>query len=362
MNRRTFLVGAASGVAAFTGVVNSQAPAPAAPATAQGQAQGRGGAGRGGGGGGAGSPAQVSAAKLARVSIMTLNFGSILKFPWTANPNANQTLDILDLPQMYRDSYGISNVEFQHGHLVNNPQGQQNMPDPAFLREMKAKLDAARVTASQINIEIGTIPNLQGEARATWLTRGKGWVDAAPLIGCKRLMLNQSGLNQENKANTIAIWKELQDYARPKGIMISAENRGGGGGGGGRGRGAADPNAPAPPPPPPPTPEQTATNVRNAWMLLKEVIEAAGAYSNVDIGNVGAQNQQQLHDCIQGLYATSSGNMHIKQSLLWDIGAAVRFTESLGYRGLYSSEVSGHPAGRQVYNVILANVTNPPAA
>ena len=97
---------------------------------------------------------------------------------------------------------------------------------------------------------------------------------------------------------------------------------------------------------------------RAAFTLLAEVIKAAGAYSNVDIGNVGAPDQQTLNDAIKALYPTSSGNMHIKSSPNWDIGAAVRFTESLGYRGLYSIEVNGHPAVRQVYAIILANVTN----
>ena len=43
-------------------------------------------------------------------------------------------------------------------------------------------------------------------------------------------MLNQTGLNEENKANCISVWKEIQDYAKPKGIKISAETRGTGGG------------------------------------------------------------------------------------------------------------------------------------
>jgi hypothetical protein len=88
------------------------------------------------------------------------------------------------------------------------------------------------------------------------------------------------------------------------------------------------------------------------------VIKSAGAYSNVDIGNVGAPDQQTLNDAIKALYPTSSGNMHIKSSSNWDIGAAVRYTESLGYRGLYSIEVNGHAAVRQVYAIILANVKN----
>jgi sugar phosphate isomerase/epimerase len=310
-------------------------------------AQGRGRAG-GAGGRGAGVPANVPAAKIARVSIMTLNFSNMLKFPWTQNPNENQTLDVFDLPQMYQDVYGVSHIEFQHGHLVS---GGQTPPDAAFFREMRAKLDAAKVTATQVNIEIGTIPNLSGEARDKWMTLGKQWVDAAQIIGVTRLMLNQTGLTEENKANCISVWKEIQDYAKPKGVKISAETRGTGGGR--RGGAAGDqPQAPATPPDP-------RAAARTAYTLLAQVIEAAGAYSNVDIGNVGAPDQQTLHDAIKALYPTSSGNMHIKSSPNWDIGAAVRFTESLGYRGHYSIEVNGHPAVRQVYDLIVANVSNP---
>jgi hypothetical protein len=312
------------------------------PATAT-PAQGRGGPG--GGGRGAGSPANVPAAKLARVSLMTLNFRAMLKFPWTQNPNENQTLDVFDLPKMYQDVYGVSHIEFQHDHLVS---GEHTPPDVAFFREMRAKLDAAKVTASQVNIEIGEIPNLAGEAREKWMALGRQWVDAAPIIGVTRLMLNQTGLNEENKGNCISVWKEIQDYAKPKGIKISAETRGTGGGRRGAPAGGQQP-ASAPDP---------GAAASAAFLLLSQVIQAAGAYSNVDIGNVGAPDQQTLHDAIKALYPTSSGNMHIKSSPNWDIGAAVRFTESLGYRGLYSIEVNGHAAVRQVYAIMLANVTN----
>ena len=91
-------------------------------------------------------------------------------------------------------------------------------------------------------------------------------------------------------------------------------------------------------------------------MLLEEVIEASGGYSNVDIGGAGATNQQQLHDCIKGMFKTSSGNMHIKSSPYWDIGLAIKYTESLGYKGLYSIEVNPEAAIGIVYNTILANL------
>ena len=327
MNRRRFLASTAAGAAAMSALGGAAFGKGQAPATTT-PPQGRGG--QGGGGRGAGSPANVAAAKLARVSLMTLNFRNMLKFPWTQNPNENQTLDVFDLPKMYQDVYGVSHIEFQHDHLVN---GEQTPPDTAFFREMRAKLDAAKVTATQVNIEIGEIPNLAGEARAKWMTLGRQWVDAAPIIGVTRLMLNQTGLNEENKANCTSVWKEIQDYAKPKGIKISAETRGTGGG---RGRAQAGGQAPATPPHP-------RAAARAAFTLLSQVIEAAGAYSNVDIGNVGAPDQETLHDAIKALYPNSSGNMHIKSSPNWDIGAAVRFTESLGYRGLYQSKSTGMP-------------------
>lgn len=340
MDRRKFLVTTAASAAATAALGSA--------AFGQGQAPPTGAAGRGrigGPGRGGGSPANVPAAKLARVSIMTLDFSNMLKFPWTTTPNENQTLDVFDLPQMYRDVYGVSHIEFQHGHLVN---GGQTPPDPAFFREMRAKLDAAKMTASQVNIEIGTIPNLEGEAREKWMTLGKQWVDASSIIGVTRLMLNQTGLNEANKANCISVWKEIQDYAKPKGVKISAETRGTGGG---RGRGAqAGEPAPATPPPDP------RVAARAAYLLLSQVVEAAGAYSNVDIGNVGAPDQQTLHDAIKALYPTSSGNMHIKSSPNWDIGQAIRYTESLGYKGLYSIEVNPESAIGIVYNTILANL------
>ncbi|HXJ42161.1 MAG TPA: hypothetical protein VNH18_22980, partial [Bryobacteraceae bacterium] len=80
MNRRRFLAGTAGAAAAAALGKAAFAQAP----------QGRGQ-----------TPANVPAMKLARVSIMTGNFGSMLKFPWTQNPNEGQTLSVFDLPKMY---------------------------------------------------------------------------------------------------------------------------------------------------------------------------------------------------------------------------------------------------------------------
>ena len=109
-------------------------------------------------------PAPVSPQKLGRVSIMTLCFDTILKTPYTPTPTPEQTLTIFDLPQMYVDVYGVRNIEYQHRHLAA-PNESTSGPidgDPAVLKELRAKLDAAKVTMTQINLEFGTEQSISG--------------------------------------------------------------------------------------------------------------------------------------------------------------------------------------------------------
>jgi hypothetical protein len=91
-------------------------------------------------------------------------------------------------------------------------------------------------------------------------------------------------------------------------------------------------------------------------VLLKEVIEKSNTYSNCDIGGVGAANQQALHDALQALLPTSSGQTHIKTSPNWDLATFVKFYEGIGYKGLYTIEVTGHERIRPVYTTILENM------
>src|SRR5215211_5721948 len=161
MRRRAFLLGTA-------GVVGTAAPGWGQGQASTGQAPPAGpGAGRGGaaGGGGRGGPANVAAAKLARIGMMTLNHGSMLRLPWNTNPNPNQTLALMDLPQYYIDMYGVTNVEFQHAHVAQDTTN----PDAAFFKEFKTKFDAVGSRANQINIEIGTMAQMGADGKAAAL-------------------------------------------------------------------------------------------------------------------------------------------------------------------------------------------------
>jgi sugar phosphate isomerase/epimerase len=326
MKRRDFLVGAAVSAASVVGLPGQGAQTPA-PGGRQGAA---GGQGRGGGGRGRG-PAPVAPAKLARISLMTLNFNSYLKNPDNPNPTPDQTLTAFDLPKMYVETYGVHNIEYQHQTIV------QSETDPAFIKELKARLDENKVAMSQINLEFGTVQSISNRdeaGRQQAVDHVKQWIDIAAQYGCPRVMINQqqAQLTKETRDGAVAAMKAMADYGRPKNVKVSAETRGAG------------------------TPEYVQQIGMKPWEFMLGVIKDAGAASNVDIGNVGAMNQQELHDCIKAWFPYSSGNMHVKSSPFWDIGQAVRFTESLGYTGLYAVEVSRHEAVRIAYNTILANL------
>jgi len=275
------------------------------------------------------SPAEVPESKLARISMMTGCFSNITRMPNNPNPTPEQTLTLFDLPKMYVDVYGVRHIEYQHTNLL------QGETDQAFVKELKARLDENKVQLSQINLEFReqNISNPDAAMRQQAIDHTKQWIDLAVQWGCPRVMINQeqSTLNKATRAHAVAAFKTMVDYGRSKNVKVSAETRGLGGA----------------------TKEELGML---PWEFLAGVIRDAGGYSNVDIGNVGATSQQALHDAIKGLMPTSSGNMHLKSSPNWDIGTAVRFTESLGYKGIYSLEVATHQGVRIVYNTILANL------
>src|SRR6185503_8307265 len=292
--RRDFLtVAAAAGMSAA-----ALAQAPAQP-PAQGREGGRGGRG---GGRGRGGPANVSAEKLARVEIMTLNHNSMIKLPWQeATPQ--RTLDIFDLPQYYVDVYGVRHVQFQSNHVAQN----NDNPDLSYIRELRAKLDAAGAKAHQINIEIGTMAQmgpdgkaaaLSGDARAAWLERAKKWVDLSPVLGVTILMHNQGALTDDSKAGVTSLWKDLQDYATPKGIKISGETRGSGAPTPNPGRGGQGGAAATPPPAAPAMSEKE--RLRYVYGILMECTHGSGGYTNLDFGgDTRFHTQQELHDAIK---------------------------------------------------------------
>ena len=173
---------------------------------------------------------------LDRIAIMTLNFQRMLKLP-DLTDGPERTLELFDIPQMLADTYGVHKIEFQHYHIPST--------EPAFLKELRARIEKSKSRMTQINLEFGNLnmsaPQLRDRLMATDLT--KMWVDHAVMLGAQRVMINQGQPTHENKAYGIPTLKNMADYGKSKGIIVSVETRGGGGGGGRGGRGAAAPAA-----------------------------------------------------------------------------------------------------------------------
>ncbi len=210
MRRRDFLALTAAGAASVVGLngQGAQVPAPPPPGREGGATspQGRGG-GRGRG------PAPVAPEKLARVSLMSLNFNAYLKNPRNQNPTPEQTLTPFDLPKMYVEIYGVHNIEYQHETIV------QSETDPAYIKELKAQLDENKMTMTQINLEFGAVQSIsyaEASGRQQAVDHVKQWMDIAAQYGCPRVMINQqqAQLTKETREGAVAAMKAMADYGR----------------------------------------------------------------------------------------------------------------------------------------------------
>jgi hypothetical protein len=321
MNRRQFVISSASAVAGL-----------ALSRTGWGQA----------------SPAwkRVKPATLERISIMTLNFQSLLKLPdYPDSPD--RTLEPFTIAEMLADRYGVHKVEFQHYHIPST--------EPSYLKELRAHIEKSRSRMTQINVEFGQLnisaPQLRDRLMAIDLT--KMWIDHAVMLGAQRVMINQGQPTQDNKVHGIPTLKTMVDYGRSKGIIVSVETRGGLG----RARGRSDAPATGSSAQAPAAPTTPITGPA-AWPLLAEIIKGAGAYSNVDVGGAGAGNQQELHECLRMFYPMSAGSIHTRVSPQWDLATAIRFLEhDLGYKGLYNIEAAnGHEGTQEIFDVVVATL------
>ncbi len=285
-------------------------------------------------------PQDRDQAKLARLAIMSLSFGNILK-------NANQpddparTLDLMDIGQMYADRFGIHHVELQHTHIPSTEEG--------WLKEFRARLAKTKSQVTNINLEFGalTVSAPEPVLRLEAIDLTKQWINHAATLGCPRVMINQGLLVQESKQAAIASLKLIGAYSQTKGIKVGVENRA-------APRTAPRGTAPATPPPPaPPAPID--------YTLLVEVIQAAGVYANCDLGNFTDQESQLAG--IRAMFPLTDGNCHVKiNPARYDLPKALALTRELGYKGLYSIEASPnmgpdpHENTKKILDVILANI------
>src|SRR6476620_1784085 len=238
----------------------------------------------------------AAGAKTDRLSIMVYSFSRVLKLPGRPS-SPERTLEVLDVPQMFADRYKVHNVEMQHNYFESTEQ--------TYFKDFLARLAKTKSRVSNINLELGTMniaaDNPVQRAQAVDLT--KAWIDHAVVLGSPRIMINQGKLTPENKQTAIATLKAMADYGKSKNIKVGAEPR------------------------------------NDNYTLLTEVVTAAGAYTNPDIGNFGGDQANQ-HAGMRAMFPHNGGNCHIKalDPPAYDLVAAIQLTKELGYSGLYSIE------------------------
>jgi hypothetical protein len=275
-------------------------------------------------------------AKLDRIAIMSLCFNPVIKS--AAYPDdPKRTVEIMDLPHMVAERYGVHHVEMQHSHFASTESG--------YMEEFRNWLKKAKSSMNQINLEFGTL-NISAPdpvVRLETIDLTKKWVDHAVILGCPRVMVNQGTLTPDVRQAAIDTLKTMNAYAKSKRVFITMENRGGGGGSRGGQAGAAAAGAPAgtapaadpaapPAPPRPPSP---------TWEVVVEVIKASGIYANPDVGNFPDEEARAAG--LQAMYRLSSGSSHCHYNPeRYSEANAIKISKEVGYKGLYSIEASAN--------------------
>lgn len=278
--------------------------------------------------------------KLARLAIMSLSFGNILK--GNHSPDPARTLDLMDIGQMYVDRFGIHNVELQHAHIPST--------EETWLKQFRARLAKTRSRVTNINLEFGalTVSSPEPVLRLQAIDLTGKWIDHAVTLGCPRVMVNQGLLVEESKQAAIESLKLIGAYGRAKKVMVGVENRSAPRPAAARGAAATPPRTPTSLPP-------------IDYKLLVEVIKAAGVHANCDLGNFSDQESQ--HAGIRAMFPLTDGNCHVKMNpARYDLPKALVLTKELGYKGIYSIEASAsmgpdpYENTKRILDVILAHI------
>jgi len=272
-------------------------------------------------------------ARLDRIAIMSLCFNPVIKS--AAHPDdPKRTLDILDLPDMIAERYGVHHVELQHAHFAST--------EPGYLEEYRGRLKKAKSQMNQINVEFGTlnISSPDPVLRLETIDLTKKWIDHAVILGCPRIMVNQGTLAPEVRQSAIDTLMTVNAYAKTKKVFITMENRGGGGGGR-AGTPAPNPAATPQTPPRPPSPP---------WEVVVEVIKASGIWANPDIGNFPDEEARAAG--LRVMYPLSSGSSHCHYNPeRYSEANAIKISREVRYKGLYSIE-AGANNGTDPYTAV----------
>jgi len=261
------------------------------------------------------------AAKLARVSAMSGCFGRLLAEAWGDRSHVDppalpgQAIDIMDLPEMLADRYGIHYVEVQQFHFVST--------EPSYMKKFLGRLKVAKSRMSDMPLELddrgykGTISpcSPDPQARAKGIEMTKFWIDRAAMLECPSVMINQGTL-PEDLTVSIEGLKTVSSYGASKNVAVLVEPRG-----------------------------------RSTVDVLVELITKSGCYANPDIGNLG--DEEKTERGLRMLYPLAKTVSHVKLNpSRFDFPTAIRISKEMGFKGIYSLEAGGPTPYETVQNLL----------
>jgi sugar phosphate isomerase/epimerase len=245
-------------------------------------------------------------AKLAHVSIMSGGFGRLIPEVWDrSQPVAPKELDIMDVPQLLGDRFGIHHFEVQQIHFLSM--------EPSYYTKFNEKLKQAKCKMSNMPLELDdhgyagivgpSSPDPALRARAIDLT--KKWIDIAAMIGCPSVMVNQgTGPLPEDLGPCIETLKTMAAYGKSKNVAVTMENRG-----------------------------------RATPKELANLIKASGTWANPDLGNF--PDEETRARGMRLLIPLAHHQCHVKMNPRFDFAASIRLAKELGFKGIYSIEGGG---------------------
>ena len=205
-------------------------------------------------------------------------------------------MQVLDFPELIADRFGVHNLEIVAPHFGD-----------ADHREVQARLDRAHSRIVNIPVDIKELwetPSLSSpdpavSERAVVLY--SEWIDRARDLGVQSVRCDPGLLNLSNLAPTIASYRKLVEYGRPRGVDLIVENHG-----------SASQH-----------PEQ-----------LAEILQQSGAGSLPDFGNFPDSATRERG--LRVLFPLAKSLCHVKR--IPELPRCLQIAEEFGFAGVYSIE------------------------
>ncbi len=257
--------------------------------------------------------ARAAGGKMDRIGATTVSFR--MRFPSTRPKEAapaEADLSLLDVPALFVEKLGISNVEVWSKHF-----GEATVGYGGKLRAAAEKA-GARIVNLQMDEPPFDLSSPDAGKRDACIESTKRWMDIAAACGAPSMRANVGGAKGEpfDLGTTVDSFRRLAEHGGRIGVKILVENHGG------------------------------HSMVEGNVATIVKAVDSPWCRSLPDFGNVpGEVTMEQRIAFLAPLFPLaeliSAKGMEFDgdyRHVSYDIGACVRAAEDTGFRGIYSVE------------------------